>query len=186
MSPTSSTCVATFNSTAGLPPRTTARGQAAGRSCWRAAGKRVGIIGVGECIKVPADGPIVYKSRKKNHRSLRQRDLFENAVRYPPAALPEDFLARMREELTGTLAQVREAAALPWNDLTAATLAELRFDPIAGWLPEDEAAVLRAEFRRELDRLYALTFRRNGRERVCASSPNRSYWAPGLRDRARD
>jgi hypothetical protein len=35
-------------------------------------------------------------------------------------------------------------------------LAELRFDSIAGWLPENEAAALRAEFHRELDRLYAL------------------------------
>ena len=37
-----------------------------------------------------------------------------------------------------------------------ATLAELRFDSIAGWLSQDEAAALRAEFHRELDRLYAL------------------------------
>jgi hypothetical protein len=44
---------------------------------------------------------------------------------------------------------------LPWKDLTAATLAELRFDSIAGWLPQDEAAALRAGFHRELDRLYA-------------------------------
>ena len=50
---------------------------------------------------------------------------------------------------------MRGAAALPWKDLTAATLAELRFDSIAGWLPHDEAAALRAEFHRELDRLYA-------------------------------
>jgi hypothetical protein len=53
------------------------------------------------------------------------------------------------------LARVREAAALPWKDLTQATLAELRFDSIAGWLPEEEAAALRAAFHRELDRLYA-------------------------------
>ena len=52
------------------------------------------------------------------------------------------------------MAQVRAAAALPWKDLTAATLAELRFDSIAGWLPEDEAVTLRSAFHRELDRLY--------------------------------
>lgn len=69
---------------------------------------------------------------------------------------PSDFVARIRDELTGTLARVRDAAALPWKDLTAATLAELRFDSIAGWLPQDDAAVLRAEFHRELDSLYAL------------------------------
>jgi hypothetical protein len=52
------------------------------------------------------------------------------------------------------LALVQDAAALPWKDLTQATLAELRFDSIAGWLPATEAAALRAEFHRELDRLY--------------------------------
>jgi hypothetical protein len=56
------------------------------------------------------------------------------------------------------LARVRDAAGLPWKDLTAATLAELRFDSITGWLPEDEAIALRAEFHRELDRLYAIPF----------------------------
>jgi hypothetical protein len=90
----------------------------------------------------------------KNHRSGRQPDLFETQADLlePP---PADFVARIRDELTGTLERVRGAAALPWKDLTAATLAELRFDSIAGWLPQDEAAALRAEFHRELDRLYA-------------------------------
>jgi hypothetical protein len=74
-----------------------------------------------------------------------------SALQPPPA----DFVVRIRNELSGTLARVREAAALPWKDLTQATLAELRFDSIAGWLPEEEAAALRAAFHRELDRLYA-------------------------------
>jgi hypothetical protein len=89
-----------------------------------------------------------------NRRSPRQPDLFETqtGLLEPP---PGDFVARIRDELILTLAQVREASALPWKDLTAATLAELRFDSIAGWLPEDEAAALRLEFHRELDRLYA-------------------------------
>ena len=69
-------------------------------------------------------------------------------------APPADFIARIRSELTETLARVREAAALPWKELTAATLAELRFNSIAGWLPEDEASALRAAFQREIDRLY--------------------------------
>ena len=69
---------------------------------------------------------------------------------------PADFIARVRGELTGTLAQVREATALPWKDLTAATLAELRFNSIAGWLPEDEARVLRTSFQHEMNRLYAV------------------------------
>ncbi len=71
---------------------------------------------------------------------------------------PPDFVARIRDELNSTLARVSGAEVLPWKDLTAATLAELRFDSIAGWLPEDEAAGLRTAFRRELDRLYALAY----------------------------
>jgi len=54
------------------------------------------------------------------------------------------------------LSRVREATALPWKDLTAATLAELRFDSIAGWLPDDEASELRVSFKREINRLYAV------------------------------
>lgn len=78
------------------------------------------------------------------------------ALNFRPAEPPPtDFVARIRDELNGTLARVR-AAALPWKDLTQATLAELRFDSIAGWLPEAEAPAFRAEFHRELDRLYAL------------------------------
>lgn len=92
-----------------------------------------------------------------SYRSARQLDLFGGAVNPPSReAPPADFVQRIRDELTGTVAQVHGAAALPWKDLTKATLAELRFDSIAGWLPEDEAAALRAAFHRELDRLYAL------------------------------
>jgi hypothetical protein len=92
-----------------------------------------------------------------HYRSSRQPDLFANAGDILPAeAPPSDFIARIRDELTGTLARVREAVALPWKDLTAATLAELRFNSIAGWLPDDEAGALRVSFQREMDRLYAV------------------------------
>ena len=37
-----------------------------------------------------------------------------------------------------------------------ATLAELRFNSIAGWLPDDEASALRVSFKRETNRLYAV------------------------------
>ena len=107
------------------------------------------IFGPGYCIKVSWRLPIAYKICMKNHRSLRQPDLFEDAVKFPPAAPATDFVARIRNELNGTLACVREAAALPWKDLTAATLAELRFNSIAGWLPEEEAGALRAAHRME-------------------------------------
>jgi hypothetical protein len=91
----------------------------------------------------------------RNHQSARQPDLFEaQAELFEPP--PADFIARIRDELTATLACVREAAALPWKDLTAATLAELRFNSIAGWLPENEASALRLSFQSEMTRLYAV------------------------------
>jgi hypothetical protein len=67
---------------------------------------------------------------------------------------PPDFIARIRNELATTLDSVRAAATLPWTDLTRATLAELRFHSIAGWLPDKEAAALRAAFETEMARLY--------------------------------
>jgi hypothetical protein len=89
-------------------------------------------------------------------RSGDQPDLFANAGDIRPGeAPPLEFIARIRDELTGTLAWVRGAAALPWKDLTAATLAELRFNSIAGWVPDDEASALRLSFQREMNRLYA-------------------------------
>ena len=80
----------------------------------------------------------------------------------PPSA---DFIARIRDELTGTLTQVREAAALPWKDLTAATLAELQFNSIAGWLPEDEANALRT-----------VSGRNCGASTRSPNSPNNDSW----------
>ena len=67
-----------------------------------------------------------------------------------------DFVDEIRTELVATLALARQAATLPWRDLTRATLAELRFNSIAGWLPDDEAAALRAAFAIEMTRLYAI------------------------------
>jgi hypothetical protein len=91
------------------------------------------------------------------YRSSRQPDLFAGAGQLLlPEPLPAEFITRIRSELNDTLAQVREAAALPWKDLTEATLAELRFNSIAGWLPEDEARVLRTGFEHEMNRLYAI------------------------------
>jgi hypothetical protein len=72
---------------------------------------------------------------------------------------PADFIERIRRELTNTLTMVRDSAALPWGDLTAATLAELRFDSIANWLPDAEAIELRECFAREMARLWAIAER---------------------------
>jgi hypothetical protein len=89
------------------------------------------------------------------YRSSRQPDLFAGAGQpLLQEPLPAEFITRIRCELYDTLARVREAAALPWKDLTAATLAELRFKSIAGWLPDDEASALRAAFQCEISRLY--------------------------------
>src|SRR5947209_1535742 len=95
-------------------------------------------------------------------QSPRQPDLFEAAhptskrgyaalLQEPP---PADFIERIRNELLGTLAMAREAARLPWKDLTAATLAELRFNSITNWLPANEAETLRESFNREMARLW--------------------------------
>lgn len=73
---------------------------------------------------------------------------------------PPDFVARIRGELEATLRTVRRAEQLPWPDLTRATLAELRFNSIAGWLPDAEAATLRAAFETEMARLYEAEDRR--------------------------
>jgi hypothetical protein len=67
---------------------------------------------------------------------------------------PPDFVERVRAELTATLRTVRGADRLPWPDLTRTTLAELRFNSIAGWLPPEEARALRAAFKAEMARLY--------------------------------
>jgi hypothetical protein len=102
-------------------------------------------------------------SGMRTDRSSRQPDLFARGADYldPACELiegspPADFVGRIRDELANTLARVREAVALPWNDLTTATLAELRFNSIAGWLPPDEANTLRNNFQEELRRLYAV------------------------------
>jgi hypothetical protein len=92
----------------------------------------------------------------KGQQSPRQGDLFGAAAQAGFEPPPSEFVARIRDELLSTLARVQDANALPWRDLTAATLAELRFNSIAGWLPDEEAAALRADFRREMRRLYDL------------------------------
>jgi hypothetical protein len=71
-----------------------------------------------------------------------------------------DFVARIRTELNDTLRLVREASHVPWPDLTRATLAELRFISFTRWLPEAEAAELRAAFDLEMGRLYDAEDRR--------------------------
>jgi hypothetical protein len=106
-------------------------------------------------------------------RSARQPDLFGPSQSSPEpgyAALlqeppPADFIERIRGELNSTLALAREATTMPWRDLTVATLAELRFKSIAGWLPADEARALRESFAVEMTRLWEIV------EREAAEAP---------------
>jgi len=94
------------------------------------------------------------------HQSWRQPDLFGSSeTSQPREPMPAEFVERIRGELVATLAMARQAEALPWRDLTAATLAELRFNSIAGWLPPDEANLLRQDFGREMIRLYEIADR---------------------------
>jgi hypothetical protein len=94
-----------------------------------------------------------------SQRLGRQPDLFAPPTdlfdpRPDEEAPPADFIERIRHELHTTLALASAAEALPWTDLTTAILTEKRFHSIAGWLPDAEAAGLRAAFAAELDRLY--------------------------------
>lgn len=78
--------------------------------------------------------------------------------------MPPEFVDRIRRELTATLALVTGAAELPWHDLTAATLAELRFKSVADWLPAEEADDLRERFGREMLRLWDVAARASSDE----------------------
>ena len=78
-------------------------------------------------------------------------ELASHAAEPPPA----DFVARIRAELVATVARAEEAESLPWPDLTAAMLAELRVRGILRWLPDGEAAGLGARFEVAMRRLYA-------------------------------
>jgi len=99
------------------------------------------------------------------YRSPRQPDLFgtpQSGSERGYAALlqeppPPDFIERIRQELTDTLAMVRIARSMPWGDLTKATLAELRFNSITNWLPSAEACALRESFGHEMARLWDTT-----------------------------
>ena len=90
--------------------------------------------------------PDLFDARPDLLDGLSGRDAFE-----PP---PEDFIQPIREELGAMLARVQVATALPWRDRTRAMLAEMRFDSIANWLPQAEAARLRRDFRAALTALY--------------------------------
>ena len=85
-----------------------------------------------------------------------QPDLFDGGAEpYDDPKGRAELVTRFRVELADTLARTRAArGALPWANLTAATIAELRFMSISTWLPHDEGEALRVAFQAELTRLY--------------------------------
>lgn len=72
------------------------------------------------------------------------------------------FVDKIRRELVGTVAMVRAADGLPWPDLTQMTLAEMRFRSISRYLPDAEAAELRAAFDSAMERIYEIENRKHG------------------------
>jgi hypothetical protein len=100
--------------------------------------------------------------------SPRQPDLFAplETVSSRPL-MPPEFVERIRGELHGTLARASAARTMPWSDLTQATLAELRFHSIAGWLPADEADDLRGAFKIEMERLYKVVEEQYDNDNEC-------------------
>jgi hypothetical protein len=82
--------------------------------------------------------------------SPAQPDLFAA----PEPAASEGVAAYVRLELHRMLAAAQQPGAPPWPDITAATVAELRFNAMAGTLPAEEAAALRAAHDAALDRYY--------------------------------
>ena len=85
--------------------------------------------------------------------SPAQPDLFAAAA--PAAAAPQAARALVRRELARMLAAAERPDGPPWPDITAATVAELRFNAMAATLPAEEAAALRAAHDAALDRYYA-------------------------------
>lgn len=86
-----------------------------------------------------------------------QGDLFEADGGTAAPAMPEvdeAFMEAIRRDLHALLDKARKAERLPWKDFTASALAEMRFEGLLRWLPEDEAKPLAEEFAAHLDRLY--------------------------------
>jgi len=86
-----------------------------------------------------------------------QLDLFAAAAAPAPASTPDPaFVEMTRQRLQQTLALVRGATAMPWDDM----LRVIREDNGFRWgkdiLPPEEGAAMWAEFDREMDRLYAI------------------------------
>ena len=83
-------------------------------------------------------------------RDDEQNDLFGDDLPTPEYRADPDTI---RQELYKILAEARAAQTMPW-DTRRATLYRTIFQ-MANWLPDDEGAQLRFEFKTELARLEA-------------------------------
>lgn len=119
---------------------------------------------------LPGCGHAPAAARSLRRTADRAGDAASGAVFVPDAA----FIDKIRRELMATLEMVRATEALPWP--------EMRYRSIVRYLPEDEAARLRADFDAEMMRIYEIEDRKAGflsDGRVCHAA-GRSLTADGV------
>ena len=86
---------------------------------------------------------------------MAQADLFATAS--PADAVPsEEIVALVRSRLHATLAVVKAAKSMPWQDQLTIIREDNAFRFGKDVLPPAEGAALWAEFDAEMDRLYAV------------------------------
>jgi hypothetical protein len=85
--------------------------------------------------------------------SAKQLDLFGSPSPPPPS---EAYLAEVRSRLHATLALVKAAQVMPWQDEMTIIHEDNGFRRAKDLLPPEEGAALWAEFDVEMDRLYAI------------------------------
>ncbi len=83
-----------------------------------------------------------------------QTDLFDAPGRVPAWVKHPEVVEKVREELSATMAKLRNAVDFPFVNATAAMSAEIRFnDLVEIWLPPEEGHPLQLEFAAEMARL---------------------------------
>jgi hypothetical protein len=90
-----------------------------------------------------------------------QQDLFEGSSRVSDQP-SDEVVSLVRARLHATLALVKSATAMPWNDQLAIIREDNAFRFGKDVLPPAEGAALWAEFDAEMNRLYAIM--NDGRE----------------------
>ena len=116
-------------------------------------------------LRIPVDNaPAATILRRNTKRMSDQTDLFGHApaqgslfgeggdrLQAPVRSyLPDP--AKVRQRMIEVLEKARSAKTMPWSEKDA-RMWQTIFPNMANWLPEDEAAQLRLEFTREMERL---------------------------------